>query len=511
MTESAYPPFESATTVFASIARHAAATPDKAAIFSGSRGISYRELAQYIGRIADALHRRAIKPGDRVAVESDNTIDHLIGMVGAMAAGAIAVALPPDRQSYEATCEDATPALILGNAHDGHLKSPETVYPRAEIGALLAEPKCDAMALHRSVKPDEIAMLYYTSGTSSGVRKGVMQSYLQLHNTVHYITQIMQMDPSICEFVASSVDNAFWFGRCRCVFHVGGTVLLSNGPLNPFGIISGLNRHNGNAIAGDSSVFNLLLHHMEKHLVQLGSSIRWIKIASAPIARQDKQRILQLLPVARIVFNYGLTEAMRTCLNLLRDHSDKLDSVGRPSPTVEVRIANAEGDDVPSGEIGEVLIRGGNLASGYWKKEEMWKARFHGDWYRSGDLGYLDTDGFVFLRGRIDHAINCGGKTIALSEVEDRLRPFFTKTTFVACGMDDPKSVSGEIVVLGIEGQWQEPFPWSELRIKMFEATEPHMVPAFAYLVPELPRTANQKVQLNILRKAIEAGQYKAL
>src|SRR4030095_3304001 len=110
-----------------------------------------------------------------------------------------------------------------------------------------ANVPADRAPLDRTVKPDEIAMLYYTSGTSSGVRKGVMQSYLQLHNTVHYISHVMEMDASISEFVASSVDNAFWFGRCRCVLHVGGTVLLSNGPLNPFGIVSGLKRHDGNA------------------------------------------------------------------------------------------------------------------------------------------------------------------------------------------------------------------------------------------------------------------------
>jgi len=295
------------------------------------------------------------------------------------------------------------------------------------------------------------------------------------------------------------------------VLHVGGTLLLSNGPLNPFGIIAALKRHDGNAIAGDTAIFNLLLHHMAKHLVQLGPSIKWIKIASAPMALQDKRRILELLPEARIVFNYGLTEAMRTCLNPLREHPDKLASVGRPSPSVEVRIADADGHDVNPGEIGEVLIRGGNLASGYWNKDAMWKARFHGDWYRSGDLGYIDADGFVFLKGRIDHAINCGGKTISLSEVETGLRSFFTRTSFAACGMNDPKGVLGEVVVLGIEGEWLEPLPWNELRIKMFEAIEPKMVPVSAYLVPQLPRTANQKVQLNSLRQAIEAGQYRAL
>jgi len=188
-----------------------------------------------------------------------------------------------------------------------------------------------------------------------------------------------------------------------------------------------------------------------------------------------------------------------------------LESVGRPSPSVEVCVADTTGQAVRTGEIGEVLIRGGNLASGYWKKDEMWRSRFHGDWYRSGDLGYRDEDGFVFLKGRIDHAINSGGKTIALAEVETCLRPFFTKTTFAACGMNDPKGILGDVVVLGIESAWQEPLPWNDLRTKMFEAVEPTIVPIAAFIVPELPRTANQKVQLNKLREAIEAGHYKAL
>jgi long-chain acyl-CoA synthetase len=506
------PPFSSTSTVFASIERHAAATPDKAAVFCAGRGLTYRALADQVGCVAGALLRRGVKPGDRVAIETNNTVEHLIGTVGAMAAGAIAVALPADHTAYSATCEDAAPVLVLGTSHDSRLDNPVTPYPRVDISDLLATDKPPHRAtLDRSVEPDEIAMLYYTSGTSSGVRKGVMQSYLQLHNTVHYISHVMQMDASISEFVASSVDNAFWFGRCRCVLHVGGTVLLSNGPLNPFGIVSGLKRHDGNAIAGDSAVFNLLLHHMGKHLVQLGSAIKWIKIASAPMALQDKRRLLELLPNARIVFNYGLTEAMRTCLNPLRDRPDKLESVGLPSPSVEVCIVDGSGRKINPGEVGEVLIRGGNLASGYWKKGEMWQARFHDDWYRSGDLGYIDPDGFVFLQGRIDHAINSGGKTIALSEVENGLRSFFTKTTFVACGMKDPKGILGEVVVLGIEGKWQEPTAWSELRIKMFEAIEPRMVPIAAYVVPQLPRTANLKVQLNSLRQAIEAGQCEAL
>jgi long-chain acyl-CoA synthetase len=371
--------------------------------------------------------------------------------------------------------------------------------------------KFDWDIFNRVAQSNEIAMLYYTSGTSSGIRKGVMQSYGQLHNTVHYITDTMQLNSSVVEFVASPPDNAFWFGRCRCVVHAGGTLLLSNGPLNPFGIISSMNRHAGNALSGDTPIFMLLLHHLDKHLLRLAPHIRWVKIASAPMPLADKLKMMEALPKARIVFNYGLTEAMRTCLNVLNEHPQKLASVGRPSPSVNLLIADGDGNVVQNGTVGEVLIGGGNLASGYWKRDDLWASRFRNGWYRSGDLGYLDGDGFLYLQGRIDDAINSGGKTIALSEVENYLRPFFRNTSFAACGMIDPKGVLGDVVVIAIEGAWKEPIAWNELRIHLFEAMDTLMVPTTAYVVPKFPRTSNQKIQLTLLRKAIEDGSYPAL
>ena len=304
-----------------------------------------------------------------------------------------------------------------------------------------------------------------------------MQSYLQLHNTVHYITDgdaDGRYDPRISSPRRSTPRSGT--DAAAASFHVGGTAVLATGRLNP---LAHRRRRRAPSAAMRSPATRrsslMLLHHLER--ISSGSGRDFAGSRSPAPRLRPRGQARGASPAAanaRVVFNYGLTEAMRTCLNPLRDHPDKLNSVGRPSPSVEVRIADAGWPRRRRrGEIGEVLIRGGNLASGYWKKDEMWKARFHGDWYRSGDLGYLDADGFVFLQGRIDHAINCGGKTIALSEVESLLRSFFTNTIFVACGMNDPKGVLGEVVVLGIEGEWREPLPWSELRIKMFETIEP--------------------------------------
>ena len=507
------PPFSSKSAVFSVIARHAEATPDKVAVVAAERSLTYGQLADQVSKVATELLALGIRPGFRVGVGTDGAIDHLIGIVSAMAVGAIAVALPTDLKSCRSVIEDADPALVLTTSQLNDAVTVDACQRQHVSVMKLRSGPCaaDRAHLERIVRSDEIAMLYYTSGTSSGVRKGVMQSYGQLHNTVHYITQVMRMDSTICEFVASPTDNAFWFGRCRCVLHVGGTLLLSSGTLNPLSIISALNRHGGNAIAGDTAVFMILLHHMERHLLRLGHAIRWIKIASAPMPVADKRRLMEILPQAWIVMNYGLTEAMRTCLHPLRESPEKLSSVGQPCPSVNVRIIGPDGEEMPASQIGEVVISGGNLASGYWRNEALWAKKFRNGWYHSGDLGSFDEDGYLHLLGRIDHAINSGGKTIALSEVDDLIRPFLKHTTFVACGMKDPRDILGEIVVLCIEGEWKESLPWNQVRIRFFEAMEQLQVPVFAYVVPELPRTANQKVQLNVLRQRIEDGKYRTL
>jgi long-chain acyl-CoA synthetase len=499
-------------TVFESIGKHAKNSPDKTAIIAGRESITYQALATRVNMIANSLHALEVAAGARVGVATVNVIDHLIGSLGAMAAGAIPVALPnTDNTSYRAIVEDASPALIIneGGRFDlldasGNLSETRSIEDlQGKVDAPLVN------FLGRQVEPEEIAMIYYTSGTSSGVRKGVMQSYRALHNTADYIVEITQLNDEVREFVASSIDNAFWFGRCRCILKVGGTILLHDGTLNPLAIIDSIKRNEGNAISGDTPVYLLLMNYLEKNFLQIAPMIRWAKIASQAMPVKDKERLIKMLPNARIVMGYGLTEAMRTSLLSFNDFPDKLASDGRACPGVSVAIVNAQGEiGVPPKDVGEVLISGGNLASGYWNKGRMWEEKLIGKWYKSGDLGYLDEDGYLFLLGRKDHAINSGGKTIALSEVENRLRPHISAASFAACGMKDPKGILGEVVVLCIEGDWAEKTDWKDLRIHLFECMEPALVPKEAYCIPQFPRTSNGKIQLGILREKIEQGAF---
>jgi len=498
-------------TPFGAVGHWADRAPGKLAVVSDADALTYSDLADRVCVVAEVLRQRGITRGDRVCVESGRAVENLVGMIGVMAAGGIPVSLPNDIGVYRGVLADAQPEVVLATA--GGVPEDAEADARS-VSRIAVRDLWDSGApavrhhLERQPNPEDIAHIYHTSGTTSGIRKGVMQSYRALQVTADYITQVMQMNESICEYVASPVDNAFWFGRCRCVLKSGGTLLLTSGMLNPLEILAALSKNNGNALSGDTPIFMLFLQQMEKQLWRVAPTLRWVKIASQAMPVQAKLRLMEMMPQARIVMNYGLTEAMRVALLPFGDFPDKLESVGRPSPGVTVRIADERGRELSPGETGEVWIAGSNVASGYWRKPDLWAERFDGRWYRSRDLGYLDSDGFLFLKGRIDHAINVGGKTIALNEVEDRLRPVLRTSTFAVCGFRDPNGILGDLLALCVEGDWAEPQPWPELRIHLFERMEPSFVPKEAFSVARLPRTVNGKVQAALLQEEIEAGRY---
>ena len=147
----------------------AARTPDKLAAVCGPETLSYQALAQRMAATAECLRAHGIEPGQRVAVETENALEHLIGLLAVMSIGAIAVALSRDAASYQAVVADCEPSLIIATG-DATVESEQPLgVPRQHLRDLVSDANPAAEQFGRSPRSDEIAMLYYTSGTSSGV------------------------------------------------------------------------------------------------------------------------------------------------------------------------------------------------------------------------------------------------------------------------------------------------------------------------------------------------------
>lgn len=496
-----------------SVFDHADRMPDKCAVVSGDTRLTYAALRDQVADVALALAARGVEPGDRVAVSTESASRHLVAMLGAMAAGAVPLALPrAESKSREEMLADARPKRIIA-CRDPVGALPTGAPPVDPLDALHGEGgRSEAPLPGYAIGDHEApAMLYYTSGTTGGIRKGVIQSHRMLEGTARYIAALMRLDESAVEFVASPTDNAFWFGRCRVLLRVGGTIVLSTGALNPMRIIGAVERHGCNAISGDTPVFMMLLKYADKGFAAVAPRIRWIKIASQAMPAERKRELLEIAPNAHVVMNYGLTEAMRTCIIPMREHMDRLDSVGRSCPGVETRIASSDGETLPPNTRGEIQLRGVNLASGYLNKAEFWRQKFHGDWFRTGDLGRMDEEGFVYVDGRIDEALNIGGRTVAPAEIEANLKVHLQRTSFAVGGGSDPRGLLGDVAVLFVTGRWQETRTWPEIRSELLREYPGALVPAYAVSIPELPLTENGKIRRKHLRELFDSGCLSAL
>ncbi len=478
--------------------------PDKAAIVSNGSEITYRELHYRINTAIILLAKHGAIPGDRIGIDSYNSVDLLIGSIAAMAIGCIPVLMPGrDVNTCNYIIRDCSPSILIVGSEERLGSFGESGIPTIKLSL---ESNMNSITeasslLRGEIDPDDAAMILYSSGTTSGTKKGIVQRYLALQGTVEYITDIMGIDESVVEFVASPIDTAFGFGRCRVIFRAGGTVVFDNGVLNPAKVLVSMKQHGCNSIAGDSAIYIMLLKFFKKHLVSLTPGIKWVKIASQALALEYKEMLLDIMTEARLFMNYGLTEAMRCAINEIGLVDGKIESVGCPCPGVSIEIVDKAGKCLEADEVGEIRVAGVNIAKGYWGKDKLWSEVYRDGWFHTGDLGYVDGDGFLYIVGRKDDMMNIGGRMVSPDEIEEILSPHLNQVQFAVCSIEDPATPLGEVITLCVENEALIDF--EILRDNLFGSVEEFKIPNRLVHIEKIPRTENGKVQRRHLKKVV--------
>lgn len=492
MTANAHPP--ELKRVHRWIAEHAAATPDRVAFVCDDSPITYSELNNAVAAAAGAFLEFGIEIGETICIDSQIPEDLVIGNIAAIAIGAIAVPLPPkNRDECDYILKDSATRLLL-------TRDPSRFTELGNVTSL--EPPCGVTAgispiPEREIGPMDTVLVLYTSGTTSGKRKGVMLPYLALRDSIDNRINLMGITDEIVEYLASPIHVVFGFGRCRLVFQCGGTIIYNSGTLNPAKLLTALERYGCNSIGGDSSIYILLLKYYAKQLARVGENIRWIEAASQAMAVDQKKQLMDIMPNAGIYMNYGLTEAIFSTVIKFERNSDKLGSAGTCAANVDVSIVNPEGASMAPGDVGEICVSGTSLAAGYWNQMELWNAVSEGGWYHTGDLGYLDADAYLYVVGRKNDLVNVGGRTISPDEAEHVLLNFLPNVEYAICGIDDDGPL-GEVLALCVEGDTEVDL--GALRNSIGESVSEYLIPKRVFNVSALPRTENGKV----IRRALQ-------
>ena len=478
-------------TLIGQLAQHAQTRPASLAVAVGTSGFTYGELWERVLRAAGALREAGVEPGDRVVVAAPREPEFLYAYFACHLLRAVAVPHDPD----------IVPARLQGIVD--LLNARITLTSRR---AALEAPPCASLALtaltHGAAlphadefvdpQPEDPADVLLTSGTT-GKAKGVILTHRNILAAARNINQFIGNTAEDREALALPLSHSFGLARVRCQVLAGGAVILAPGFQFPKQVFEAMRSWRATGFSFVPAAWALLVRLAGERVAEFSPQLKYIEIGSAAMPRSEKERLMRLFPHTRICMHYGLTEASRSAFIEFHQSKDRLDSVGRPTPNVEIEIVDEDGREVAPRQIGKIRISGAHVTAGYWGAAAG--ERLRGAWLYTGDLGYRDEDGYLYLCGREDDVINIGGRKVHPAEIEQALLGHEQIADAVCVAT--PDSLTGEAVrAFLVAKRGQTELPSAEALADFLRARlEQHKIPVAFEWVGSIPRNASGKVE----------------
>ena len=493
------------------LAKRRLKTPGKTALIYGDdTRITYRELADGADRVSAMLWSRGVRTGDSVAYIGENSPEFIEVLFGAVQLGAVFVPLntrlaPPEISHVLTDCAarvlihdpEFTDRVAPGVAAAGTvhvIATGEGDDATPGLGRLISTTR--AGHIEADVALTDPAAILYTSGTTGSAKGAVLThqnlTWVALNCLVDY--DLVSTDVAL---MISPLFHAASLGMGMLpVLLKGGTIVLERG-FEPGRALELIERHRVTMLSGVPTTFQLMADHAAWASTDL-SSLGKLTCGGSAVP----SRILNAYEERGLSFSqgYGMTEASPGVTSLPPEMTRaKQGSVGLPHFFTDIRIADESGAMVPRGTVGEIELIGPNVFPGYHGLPEATAAAFTSDgWFRSGDMGYLDPDGFLYISDRLKDMIISGGENIYPAEIENAI--------------DDLDDVTG-VAVIGVpDERWGE-VPWAILTVRpgasvTTDDVRAHLdgrlarykLPKNVVVVDELPRTASGKVRKADLR-----------
>ena len=423
------------------VRRSAQLYPDRPALIEGDTRYSWAEFADRVARIAGGLHDFGLASGDRVAMLADNSHRYVEFFFATVWAGGIAVPIntrwaPAEIQH---ALDDSGARILIADA--AHAEAAEAA--RSQCAAirrlvLAADADCErngfehweTLAAHAPIADagrgfEDVACLFYTGGTT-GRSKGVMLTHANL--VTNSLTAMLNMNirASTVHLHVAPMFHVAGGARMFSVTLAGGThVVIPRFETEQF--LAVIERERVNITIIVPTMLNRLLQHPDLERYDL-SSLELLSYGASPMPAALLQRALARLPGIRFLQSYGMTELSPVATVLMPEHhtfdgpyAGYTASAGQPVYNADVQIQDEHGRPLPAGEIGEVCVRGPMVMKGYWQQPELTAETLRGGWMHTGDGGYLDDRGFLFIVDRLKDMIVTGGENVYSAEVEDAL------------------------------------------------------------------------------------------
>jgi fatty-acyl-CoA synthase len=490
--------------------------PARLAIVDGARSRTYRELDERATRLARALIQRGLAPGERVSVVQENRIEYVEMVIAIARAGGAVVPLLgtlTDRE-HRFMVQDAEVRFVVALGVETIARACSAVQGSDAIAMALgagegvldlaARADAESNGIVSIDRPrDALAQILYTSGTT-GHPKGVTHSYASVNAAMGAWATAFGIHSE--DRILGQLALSHFGGRGMDACWVAGATLVILPVADPKEMLAAIAEHKITMILAIPTLLRMLLDHPDAEAADL-SSLRIVVYAAAPTAPALVRASLERLgPVLYTGFGqteaYGLNTFMGPDehVEALEEGGGRLVSVGRECAAfAQVRICAEDGSEVEPGEVGEICVCAPWTTPGFWKRPDLDRARLREGWLRTGDLGRMDAEGYVFLADRMEDKIISGGFNVYPAEVEGTLAAHPAVAECAVFAIPDPKW--GEAVHAAVTLRDRQSVRPEELISFCKEHLAKFKVPKAIDILDELPKSAVGKILRRALRE----------
>ena len=504
---------------FYEVLRHHAATRPKApAYFVGDRKIDFKRVLLKVDTFARFLELLGIRKGDKVGLFLANSLEFVVALLAAQKLGAIPVPINNFLKEEEVhyILNDSEAKLLVASAQ--YSKELQNILAKTGVEKIVWEGEYNGLdenniafseilanlESHEKIVPepdiDDIAVIIYTSGTT-GKPKGAMLSYRNIFSNILGIEQLLRLTPKDRFIVYLPMFHSFTLTVTVLMpLYFGSPVVIIRSIMPFSNIIKQMLLKRVTIFTGVPDVYNALSKAKLPWYFHWLNRVKFYVSGAAPLPEDTLKRFSQKFKKGKLLEGYGLSEASPV-VAVNRPNKQKPKSVGPAIPGVTVKIVDEDMVELPKKEIGEIIVKGDNVMKGYWKRPEATAETIVNGWLKTGDLGYMDEDGYIFIVDRKKDLIISKGINIYPREIEEVLMTNPHIKAAAVIGVKDDKS--GEVPVAYVE--LEEGADIDEAAIKRYlkEHLANFKVPKAVYIVEELPKNATGKVLKRVLKERL--------
>lgn len=474
--------------------------PDSVALRMLQGDHTYGELRQVASQVANHFVRLGVAKGDRVLLIGENSLFWVASYLGILRAGLVCVPLPTSLSSQNLTHIRATTRAQVAfvqssfaRAHREALDGCHIVTDRDTLASSTGVPPP-----WPDVDPDDLAALMFTSG-STGTPRGVMVSHRNIIANTESIVEYLGLTEHDRTMAVLPFHYCFGTSLLHTHLRVGASLVVDRRFMYPETVLQRLIETACTGFAGVPSHFQILLRKSSlRH--KTFPHLRYVQQAGGRLAPAFIDQLREALPRTKVFVMYGQTEATARLSYLPPDLLDaKVGSIGKGIPGVTLRVLDASGEQVPPGDVGEIVAEGQNVARGYWAAPEESSTTFRAGRLHTGDLATVDADGFIYLVDRVKDFVKVGGERVSCLEIESHLLEYADLVEAAVVAI--PDDVLGEAVKAFVvtrapaDGEAKE-----RLRLFCQERLPPRCVPKEIVVLQALPKNGAGKVLKAALR-----------